>query len=232
MESPLWIHKSFTLWLAKTGYYHSHIFKAGQIIPRYISSTKVLSLCCHRSPDSRMLLLTLQKAAGWKGQPSVGCQFWPSMLQSKGMRRETTGAGKFLRVCPSNAGKGRSLQSLCACPCIHIREVSVISTEPKLSSHETVPLPPLFRPLLLSLNYPMHSTADTLAQRQQQQGYSSTSNRKIKVVSLLGSHHLQPQAASEQKGKKENLFQWQWITSAKSEIYKLLTKEHLRVTDQ
>lgn len=65
-------------------------FQGRAKIQRYSSSTKILSLCCHRGPDSRVLLLALQKAPGWKGQPSVGCPFSPSVLQRKGTRRETT----------------------------------------------------------------------------------------------------------------------------------------------
>lgn len=198
MKSPLWMHQSFTLWLVKTGYYHRHFFQGRAKIQRYSSSTEILSLCCHRRPESWMLLLTLQKAPGWKGQAlSWGLSVWTIYASKYGHKEGNhsisckqwmpQGLGKFLGVCSSNGGKGKPLQSLCTYPPIHMREgISVVSTEPKFSSHETVPLPLLLCPSLWGTPCTaQHRHLSTNRDhRQQQQGYS-TSSRRTKVVSLL-----------------------------------------------
>lgn len=217
MKSPLWMHQSFILWLVKTGYYHRHLFQGRAKIQRYSSSTKILSLCCHRGPDSRVLLLALQKAPGWKGQPSVGCLFSPSVLQSKGTRRETTSlpvsseCHRGWQVLGSLSFKWREGKVFTEPMCISSysderRGASVVSTEPKFSSHETVPLPSLLCHQLLSLGYPMHSTPETPYHNQRPIVAARLLLHQQQENSVLASDHLQPQAALEQKEKNRRTF--------------------------
>lgn len=216
MKSSLWMHQSFTLWLTKRGYYHSHL------LSRQSKNPKVQLL--HQNPVTLLPQKPwLQDAAAanfTEGTRLKGAAFSGlsvlTIYTSKGIRRETTVSPvssechRGWQVLGSLSFQWREGKVFTESMCISLREgeyhLSALSQN--LAQMQRFPFHHYSALCSLSgVSHVQHSR-DTSALRpqtvaarlllhQQQENYKG---------SVLACYHLQSQAAPEQKGKKKRTF--------------------------
>lgn len=197
MKSPLWMHQSFILWLVKTGYYHRHLFS------RQSKNPKVQLL--HQNPVTLLPQRPwLQDAAAscTEGTRLKGAAFSGLSVFTICASKEGHKEGNHIFACKQWMPQGlasswESVLQMEGRESLYRTYVHIL-----LFRWEEYQLSALSQSLAHMKQFPFHpysaissslwGTPCTAHQRhlittrdqQWQQGYSSTSSRKIKVVSL------------------------------------------------